>query len=413
MEYSEMIGFIHDDDLLTAQVLSPDNVVLSAEQLDWALAVSQSAEAIQWQTYLNLLARLGTKAWLQKRAPELAVTDWPAAEASSENVGRQISGQIGLTVEQSKLGLLMTDCLADPLVTIPTTVESDSLPDFYLLVEVLEELSEVRVWGYLPRTQLDQHLNQQSVQAEQAEPDAVHNTVPDTVLLPIDCFNADPNCLLLHLRTAAQMSSVAAASSFSQQAPQQALQQAMNVGLWLQNQLDQVAARAWILLSPAELNLSGALMGASMRGISGDLNLVVRELQRHQAMLIPADARVAYHDFQLAEAAARLYVLIWVPAREWSESPTWSMLLILGGQPERPAPIGLTLRVEEFKQASQHASQREEAAMLLAEATLEHDPYLYMQVVGAWDEQFRVSIVAKTGAALTLPIFEFNPDYES
>lgn len=405
-----MISFIHDDDLLTAQVLSPDSIVLSAEQLDWAMSVSQNAvsEAIQWQTYLSMLALLGIKAWLQKRAPELAVTgDWQAAEASNENFSAQISHQIWLTVEQSKLCLLTTDCLADPLVTVPKMVESDSLPDFYVLVEVLEELSEVRVQGYLPRTQLDQytdqHIDQHSVQKE---------VEPDTVLLPIDCFHPDPDRLLLHLRTAAQTSSVAAESGFSQQAmsqqamPQQAVSQAMNVGLWLQNQLDQVAARAWILLSPAELNFSGALMGASMRGISSDLNLVVRELQRHQAMLIPADARVAYHDFQLGAAAARLYVLIWVPAREWSESPTWSMLLILGGQSEQPTPVGLTLRVEEFNQPS----QREEAEMLLAEATLEHDPYLYMQVVGAWDEQFRVSITDNTGVALTLPIFEFNPD---
>jgi hypothetical protein len=443
MEYLEMIGSIYDDDLSTAQILSSDSILLSPEQLDWAIDQSNQVanEARQWQTYLNMLALIGTQAWLQKRLPlcaaDLNVADLQIAQSpqSDQTLGCQYQLTVRQSQRQFQFCLLTTDCLADPLVAVPkSSLESSPLPDFYVLVEVLEELSEVRVQGYLTYAQLQTECDLQSENAVLgADLDTDLGTDLDTglgaglgtglgtglntglspdldtVLLPIDCFNLDPDSLLLHLRTAMAIEptvpvTLMRTNTQSTAAEPTLSQLAINVGLWLQNRLDQVAERAWILLSPAELNLSGALMGASMRGISSDLNLVVRELQRHQAVLIPADARVAYHDFQLEEAAARLYVLIWVPAHEPAEPPEWSMLLILGGQPDQPAPVGLTLKVEEFNSVTQQTGQQ------LAAATLAHDPYLYVQIVGAWEEQFRVSITADTGATLSLPIFEFNPD---
>lgn len=381
-----MTYFFIDDDQFSAQLLSPDSVTLTPEQIDWAVDLSQNAatEAEQWQTYLNTLALQGVQEWLHKRAPELSLkSNWlpgfmpPLIHTSqTAHLSQFVSC---LEISDFKLYLVTSDCVDDPMVAVPqTVVEQRSFdPDLYMLVEVLEELAQVRVTGYLPQSQ----LNSQSLQIEE-----------QSVLLPLSDFTPDADKLLLHLRCSHPASFCAPISPISSTSPTPA---PLNAALWLRNQLDRIAEElSWILLPP--LNLSGAMMSLrSGRSPIEDLDNVVMELRRDCALEIAPDARAAYRDLQVDAVAVRLYALTWDVSSP--TEPEWSLLLVLGAQPGTQLPQGITLTVQDDSQ-------------ILTEETLQQAPYLYAQVIGTWNEQFRVTITLPNGAALTLPPFAFNPD---
>jgi hypothetical protein len=385
------MNFFLDDELTTAQLLSPEGISLEPEQIDWALELSQQAptEAERWQTYLSALALLGVQEWLQQRSPELVLTsDWlPGARHPAIKTGQALSQQLcRLQIGEFKLYLLLTDCLNDPMVAIPKAIVdlTDFAPDFYLLVEVLEELAEVRVYGYLPQIQL--------AQSSQLQPQD-----SQTALLPVSQFMPEVDSLLLHLRH----SDVAALrQSAAQSAPSPLPSRTINVGAWLRNQLDRAAEElAWMLVPPAALNLSGAMMSVrSARSPVEDLDAVISELVRKQKLTISPEARSAYWDFQLGTVAMRLYGLGWIETPADLDQPEWSLLLILGAQSGTHLPPGTTLKVED-------------ATQVLAEERLNQSPYLYAQIVGTWDEQFRVTIALASGEELTLPSFAFNPNF--
>ncbi len=444
-----MMSFLHDDDLLMGQLLAPDSIVLTPEQIDWAIELSHHAasEAEQWQTYLNGLALQGLQEWLQKRSPELAlISDWLSESIPAQlNLTQTSPAQLNSTqpnpsrpvaaasvaqsvcqvqVGSSALYLLTTDGLGDAWVTVPppqltstqnpaeqNPVEQNLVepaqPDFYVLVEILEELAEVRVQGYLSRASLQAQITEfQHFNPEAAQPANAQLQEPaEPIELPLQAFSLDPDALLLHLRTGFQLDSALVQSPVQAASGEPVANPALvtssvtsslssppliNVGLWLNNQLDAVAkALAWVLIPPAAVELSGALRGQSDRG---DLNLVIRNLRRDRALVIPADARAACHDVTLEGLAARLYILIWVAA----DQAEWSMLLILGAQPGFPLPTGLRLQVAA-------------AGQVLSDERLEQEPYLYVQVVGDWNEQFQVTLVAPNGRTLALPILALVP----
>lgn len=406
--------------LESAQFLELNNILLDSEQIDWAINLSQqvTSQAEQWQTYLSVLALFGLQAWLQKRAPDLLFnSDWlsdSALQVSPSQAARLSQCVSYLKVGEYKLFLLPTDCLNDPTVAVPKTLiaakntvktisrntakitHSDfDVPDFYVLVEVLEEVAQVRVYGYLS-------------QADAASTTLVQQDT-DTVLLPISQFKQKPDDLLLHLHvpktvpasetekaSAAAHILAAAYTSTKAASPVHSFAEipAINAGLWLNNQLDHVAKElSWMLLPP--LNLTGAMMGglSHSRSPVEDLNAVVAKLIGDHALVISAEARSAYHNLQLETAALRLYALTWIPNR-YTE---WSLLLVLGAQPGTHLPQGIQLQVEDGTQ-------------LLATETLVQDPYLYVQVVGAWNEAFYVTITLPNGAALSLPPFVFQPN---
>jgi hypothetical protein len=378
-----MTYFFIDDDQFTVHLLSSDSITLTAEQIDWAVDLSQNAvtEAEQWQTYLNTLALQGVQEWLHKRSPELSLkSNWlpgcirlPIHANQTADFSQFVSR---IEIGGFKLYLLTSDCIDDPMVSIPQAIveQRSFAPDLYILVEVLEELAQIRISGYLPQSQLNRHRLQ---------------TEEQSVLLPLREFTLDPDKLLLHLRCSTP------AQFRSSNLPVSPIPQPLNAAHWLRNQLDRVAEElSWILLPP--LNLSGAMMSLrSGRSPIEDLDNVVMELRRDCALDIAPDARAAYRDLQVDAVAVRLYALTWdVTSSTESE---WSLLLVLGAQPGTQLPQGITLSVQDDTQ-------------LLTQETLQQAPYLYAQVIGTWNEQFRVTITLPNGAALTLPPFAFNPD---
>ncbi|MBD2091282.1 DUF1822 family protein [Microcoleus sp. FACHB-1515] len=344
---------------------------MSEAQIDRALTISQreSIEAQQWQLYLNTLAQMGIENWLQKRAPELRMLSDRSLEPCQLRIGN------------FRVHLIATDELgADEVAISQSAIESTFTPHLYVLVEVLEELGQIQIRSAIEQAQLVEQVR--SIQAD-----------GETYWLNTELFDANPDRLLLWLRCldADAMPTVAPTASRSSIA-NTVTQSAINVGLWLNDRLDQLAQEfAWILL-PAP---TPSLEMRSMRSPNEEFNRVLHQLTQQGRINALPQARGGYRDFQCEDALLRLYAMTWKAATD-SE---WTLLLVLGAQPGATLPIGTQLQVRDAEQ-------------VLAEPVL-HDrtqDYLFTQVIGTDAERFWVSIGFQNGATLTLPPFTFIDD---
>lgn len=402
-------SFPDDDFIFNGMFLSLENITLSPKQMAWAIELSQSiiSEPQRWQTYLNALALVGIEQWLQKRAPELTLSnEWlPGKEidAFTDSSHQKLRMRkpthstlnesiCQLKVNDFNLYLLTMSSLYDTKASLSKrAVESSQfIPHFYVLVEVIEELGQANILGYLQR---ERFIHQQQSIGLQPE----SNT---TYLLPVDWFEQDSDKLLLCLRcleptaisVAAHQESTFRSSPLSSLV-QESTQRAINVGLWLRDELDRVAQEfSWILLPPTSLRSEFRSLGASV----DQFNNPIVQLMSQGGIAIPSQAREAYRDLQWENIALRLYVVAWeLPATGLIRE--WTLLLILGAQPNATLPVGIKLQVRDEVQ-------------ILAEPVLSNrsQDYLYVQVIGTQSERFWVTISLPDGAALTLPAFTFE-----
>jgi hypothetical protein len=351
--------------------LSTDTISLTATDRDRAAEFAQRSptEAQQWQRYVEAMARLGIEQWLHQRAPELEIHPaWRSGSlVSSEPIGQ-------LQVGKFRLCLIATDDLNAVEIPISQTVlESAFNPQVYVFVEVLEEIGQVQIRSAIQQSTLISHLRSQPPEA-------------GTYWLNPEWFEANPNRLLLWLRCldAAAIPTVAYPAQ-----PQPKLQpSAMNIGLWLNDRLDQMAQDlAWVLLPPPTPEFAFR----PLRSPVEEFNHVLTELTQQGRISAPPQARGGYRDFQWEGTSLRLY------AFTWKVSDTdWSLLLVLGTQPGTVLPIGTRLQVQDEHQ-------------ILAEPVLcdRTQDYLFTQVIGTGEERFWVSIHLNSGTALTLPPFTF------
>jgi hypothetical protein len=361
-----------DDFVLNQVFLSADSLILTPEQICWATELSQAAPTNQhWQVYLNALALLGATRWFQERAPELSIdsewlspshlldsrVDWDQQDTLAQSLG-------SLTVGGFRLHLVTTDNPTDNLVPVSRAViaQPDSMPHFYLMVEVLEELAQVRISGYLPSQQLVERCQVATLELEDTE----------TCLIPIDWFDADSGRLLLYL-SCLKSEPVDVAAAHRGVFP---VQRAVNAGLWLRNQLDQVAeSLAWVLLPP-----SPSLAMRSVRFSSDQLDRVMTDLIDRGDIELPPQIGHAYQEIPFKTTTLRLYALVWeLPNAE--DIPEWMLLVILGTPTGTQLPTEVRLQIRD-------------ATQLLADTVFDlyPDSYLYAQVSGRQDEQFYVTV---------------------
>ncbi len=416
--------FIDNDFILNGTFLPPESIPLSPEQIEWAIQLSQSVPCeIQWQAYLNALALAGVEQWLQKRAPELTLrSEWLAGREGNFSLDKLhqhlmmrkpldatfIESICQLKVNEFKVYLIAADSLYDTEVSLlKATVEStEFIPHFYVLVEILEELEQTNIRGYLRRDWLCQRLETEQVIHQQ--PSIGLQPESDTAyLLSLDWFEQDSDKLLLCLRcldptaipaVSHQESALRSAPLSTLEPPfpsplRQSNQRVINVGVWLRNELDRMAEEmSWILLPPASLHPQFRALGTPVE----QFNNVIVELMSQTGIVIPSQAREAYRDLQWENIALRLYVVAWALPATGSE-PEWMLLLILGAQSNATLPFGIKLQVRDEVQ-------------VLAEPVLsdQSQDYLYVQVIGTQNEQFSVTISLAGGTALTLPPFTFE-----
>lgn len=350
-------------------------VTLSAEAVDWAAQVSRAADDLsqQWQGFLRALALQGFQQWLGAGALDVAAY-----------FDRQQLPPAGVNcwVGDFRLCLIPQGSLNDEWVHISRdTVESDQFAHLYVLVEVQEEAERVTILGGLRCDRISSRQSQ-----------LVPN--PDgTYTIPIQHFDASPEEILLYLnclQPAALTQAVAAPPQPAPQSPSPQPGALINVGRWLRDQVDAVAASlAWTLMPPTP-----AAMG--LRSPTETLEDMLSELG--PSLAVPSTARGAYTDFQQFGLPFRLYALTWTLYE--GETPEWSLLLLLGPSDGGQLPPGIRLIVSD-----QNAVLTEQTLAAEADST-----YLYAQVIGTWDEQFTATVQMPNGANLTWPPFAYNPD---
>jgi hypothetical protein len=355
-------------------------VTLSAEATHWAIQICQQAadSEQQWSTFLIAMALRGLQQWLAEGAffPSLS---FDANHPPGQGLNCRVGG--------FRLCLLAQGGGSDELVPIPeaTLDDEDNFAHLYILAEVHEEYDRVDILGGLRRDRLLAYKQQTHMPLN-----SDHN-----YMVPLSCFDTPPEDVLLYLNCL-NPDMLAASDELSTAGKSQILKLgtgvAVNAGRWLQNQLDAVAETLhWTLMPPLAPN--HALMSISTP--EDELEAVLRDLDA-RGVNIPPMARGPFIDLQQQGLPCRLFIQTWTLVE--SETPEWSLFLILGPIPGQHLPVGTRLRLKD-------------ATSTLAAPTLEEgssSTYLYAQGIGNWEEQFTATIEFPNGIWVELPPFSFD-----
>lgn len=370
-------------------------ITLSPAQMRQAAELSRGLpDGEQWQTYLNALALISFEEWLRRRAREVVLNRADCSLLHPSYAGT-IPAVCNLNANQFRLCLIATGDLTDT-VSVPRAVIElpEFVAHFYVAVEIREEQQQGIVQGFLRHDQLLAYQ-----QSHPLSPEA-----DQTYSLPYDWFEQDPDRLLLHLRClepdAIPLPEITRDRATTLSNLFQFLtQRAVNTGLWLREQWDEVAQEvAWVLLPPTTTSMMRSPVQSSFQRSPGEeFAAIVQQLER-SGLRLPAQARGAYRDWIMANIPLRLYAIVGeVPPTD--QQPEWSLLLVLGAQPRTSLPQGISLQVSD-------------PTGILVERTLDSQTtadYLFVQVSGTWDEKFLASITLPDGERLTLPPFGFQP----
>lgn len=362
-------------------------VPLSEEAIDWAMGLCRTITdgEEQWRSYLRSLALMGAKQWLEDGAIPYEIQ--LAQQRPDQPMVLQVNG---LWMGVVPVGSLPPDTVLLPQAKVEGT---QATVDLWLLVEVQEELGQVRVVRALENQQVVSQARFQTVEGDYRIPLSAFTLSPDRTLfylsyLPqaLEQSAVQPQVLESSTQLPTQPATVTESASATPLRTR-----VMNVGRWLQDQLDEVAQQfAWTLLDP----LTPA---AALRSPTQELETILSEIEP-QGVTIPQRARAAYTEVQVADVPLRLYVLAWNVFE--GGTPEWSLLVFLGPVPGDQLPPGLALRICD-------------ADSVLTQQTFfagSESTFLFAQVFGTWDESFTLEIMPPDGGApLVLPAFGFQP----
>lgn len=379
--------------LLDFEASHAQTIVLEATHIDQALQLCSQIqnEDRQWQTYLNTLALFGFRQWLWERAPELSISHENCSNFQPPIVNR-IDTVCYIRVGEFTLCLTSMGSLTVEELSIPKTAIElpEFIAHFYVVVEVQEELEQVTIRGFVRYEQLIANLQSVNLQAEADE----------TYQLPLRWFEKDVDLLLLYLRCLELVTPLPKTADPSRSTSPVAdmvkllTQPVLNVGLWLRDEIDEVAQEfSWVLL-PAFVP-SAAMR--PLRSPTQELEAILIELQR-MGTQIPPEARGAYQDLQLEQSRVRLYAVTW-PLLSSANVPEWKLLLVLGAAPGyNNPPHDTRMRVSD------------ETGILVERMLNRDNAYIYACVAGTWDETFLATIALSNETKLTLPPFAFRPE---
>jgi hypothetical protein len=367
------------------QSIGATQIELTSAQMATAIAYSHQntthSAATQWQTYLDHLAYLGLQQWFHDRGLE----DCQLLPAPV--IGLPPRLQVGLF----QLSILAIGGLLENILILPPILieQPELATHFYVWAQVLEEEQTVAVNGFLTYPQL-----QESCQVD-AE--------TESYTIAVDAFTLDPNQLLLHLRCLEETAISLPVSSPVQRSIGLKLPDLnmpkINVGRWINNQIDQLAQEVGWLLMPS-------LAVPVMRSIAGNFEAIRSSLQQ-QGLNIPEYAKGAYRDLPADGSGAdqvRLYAVTWLADPELPDTSDWILLLVAdspdlseGGSPIET--IQLAVRDAEQTLFDQVKSRTQNPAIL------------YAQVVGQQDECFWGTVTVNQDTVYAIPPFGFEPDH--
>jgi hypothetical protein len=366
------------------QSIGATQIELTSAQMATAIAYSHqntthSAET-QWQTYLDHLAYLGLQQWFHDRGLE----DCQLLPAPV--IGLPPRLQVGLF----QLSILAIGGLLENILTLPPILieQPELATHFYVWAQVLEEEQTVAVNGFLTYPQL-----QESCQVD-AE--------TESYTIAVDAFTLDPNQLLLHLRCLEETAISLPVSSPVQRSIGLKLPDLnmpkINVGRWINNQIDQLAQEVGWLLMPS-------LAVPVMRSIAGNFEAIRSSLQQ-QGLNIPEYAKGAYRDLPADGSGAdqvRLYAVTWLADPELPDTSDWILLLVAdspdlseGGSPIETIQLGVR--------------DAEQTLFDQVKTRTQNPAILYAQVVGQQDECFWVTVTVNQDTVYAIPPFGFEQD---
>ena len=155
-----------------------ENISLTEEQIAQAVRISEpiTDRELQWQVYMSSLALSGFTSWLDERDDELKIdTSQCPLLAGSPKIGAASRLQIG----GFKVCVIAKGGLDRDYINIPQAILKDpaETAQFYVFVEVLEEMSQAVMYGFLRSDRLDRYV--------QAEP--LEDFSDGTCDLPVLC----------------------------------------------------------------------------------------------------------------------------------------------------------------------------------------------------------------------------------
>jgi hypothetical protein len=371
-----MIYPIPPTDLPEWEELPIEMVELSDDYLTWAVQQSQTVAnpEDQWQRYLQALGVAGLREWLAERAPDLAIIDCP-------------EDFLWLRVGPFMLQLLVRGSLDDAFVHLPDPrlQLTNLIPEFCVLVTVLEEQMQIQVSGY---------VRQEYLQEWQSQIAELTSLPPHSI--PLRKFTLNPDALLLELRCLQPQVAVQPTQDLTQATPM-----VINVALWLRDRLDAVAQELFWVLLPAFTPAT-----AGLRSAIAELDTVMLELST-RGITVPPEARGAYHDILLSNDRLRLYAITWsltspkAVTLQFCEEviDSWRLLLVLGTPSGDWLPGGIQWQVRD---AHQLLSEQ------ITPNNLSH-ALLYTEVEGDTQDAFCVTIIDASGVSVTLPPLTWRP----
>jgi hypothetical protein len=188
-----------------ALLSAPEDDFDSFDEEEISLTEAQIAEAVrvsdriidrelQWQVYMNALAVAGFTSWVQERDDELKV-ERVGVTSPLENRVCTCAPKIPaayLRIGGFKVCVMAKGALDGDYVNISQAIVNNPAdpPHFYIIVEVLEEMAQALMYGFIRCDRLQQYL--------QAEP--LETFSDGTCDLPIGWLNLEFDELLSYLR---------------------------------------------------------------------------------------------------------------------------------------------------------------------------------------------------------------------
>ncbi|EDX83714.1 hypothetical protein S7335_1411 [Synechococcus sp. PCC 7335] len=372
-----------------------DTSIALANQLAQTVTGQSTQPRTEWDATLKALAIAGFEQWLKEGATSLAITHPPINTTSTEP---EVDLSADLVVGSYRLCILAMGSLSDDQVEIflaeADTARADTVIDaiahLYVMVEVQEEINQVCILAGLRREQLLQRIDIQRLQQAHisAEP----------LVVPISYFDVEPEQILLYLsclepvevtaeeaiRVAEQVNPI---GETLRRPGAIITDNLINTGAWLQGQLDAATELLqWTLLPP---------LSAAMRPVRESVDTVLQTLAT-QGIRLPEAARGVCGPISVGACICQLYAWVW-PV-ETADELEWMLFLLLGPQIGETLPMGIQLQV----------SDRTDVLVREVLAQSSSEAYLYTQVQGSQQEQFKVSVTLPDGLEITLPVFGFE-----
>lgn len=437
-----MTNFTSD---LTNDFFEIDNnleIINLEEQSQQAFLISEQInnQFRQWQVYFQCLTLFAFEEWLHEREPSLTINK-ENSSTLQHHYANVIDAVCNLEIGNFKVCLIPSMLLTNEEIAIPRAVIdlAEYAAHFYVVIGVDEELEISAIKGFL---RYDQLVN---IKAE-LQPEADWNyyislsqfnqevdelllylqcLAPTAILLPeipasrrdilrrvqIALLNLLPqlnNRPLWELLTWEQGKAVLTTpllinwlyQSINQNTAtltkhlsdllQILTQQAVNVGQWLVNQVDDaVQTLSWQLIPASQLR---STIESNESNPVEELEVILHDIQDNNQLDIPPTAVRVYQDIQLNKLL-RLYAIIWsLP----EEENGWTLLLVLKAINDNQSASRFTLRVSDQTEVLDEE-----------EYITGNNNYLYTQVEGIYDDKFLATIISESGEIQAFPPFEF------